>query len=163
MIRRNRRPNWRLVKSLRSYTVDEVALRLGVHRNAVRYWIKNGLPVSSDQRPHLIHGAALVAFLKSRKAAKQRKCAPGEMFCLKCREPRAPAAGTLDYEQGRTLRASLIGLCPVCTKLMRRFVSVGRTAAVCAEFAVQLVPAGESLVGTATPRTSCDFNTKTEP
>jgi hypothetical protein len=34
--RRNRRPDRRRVKLLRSYTIDEVARTLGVHRNTVR-------------------------------------------------------------------------------------------------------------------------------
>jgi hypothetical protein len=50
--RRNRRPpRWR-VKALRSYTIDEVARTLEVHRNTVRHWIKAGLPVIDDKRPN---------------------------------------------------------------------------------------------------------------
>ena len=163
MIRRNRRPNWRLIKSLRTYTIDEAAARLAVHRNAVRYWIKQGLPVLSHQRPYLIHGVALVVFLKSRRAAMRRKCKPGELFCLKCREPRAPAAGTADYEQGSSVRGSIIGLCPVCEKLMRRFVSVCRLAAIAPEFGLKLGPAGESLVGTDSPCLSCHSHSEIAP
>jgi len=32
MIRRNRRPDWRRIKTLRSYTIDEAANVLHVHR-----------------------------------------------------------------------------------------------------------------------------------
>ena len=114
MIRRNRRPDWRRIKTLRSYTIDEAARALHVHRNAVRHWIRHcGLPAITDRRPHLIHGADLVAFLKARRAANRRRCAPGEFFCLKCRQPRRSAGGMVDYQAITPTRGVLVGLCPV--------------------------------------------------
>jgi hypothetical protein len=65
MIRRNRRPDWRRIKTLRSYTIDEAARLLRIHRNSVRYWIKGGLPVLADRRPHLILGATSRRFSRS--------------------------------------------------------------------------------------------------
>jgi hypothetical protein len=135
MIRRNRRPDWRRIKTLRSYTIDEAASALQVHRNAVRYWIKKcALPVMTDRRPHLIHGAKLVAFLKHRREARRRKCEPGQFFCLKCRQPQTPAAGMVDYQPVSTARGVLVGMCPLCETLMRRFVSRARLPTVAAEF-----------------------------
>ena len=55
----NRRPDGRRAKSLRSYSIDEIARLLGVHRNTVRHWIRNGLPVLDDRRPNLILGSEL--------------------------------------------------------------------------------------------------------
>jgi transposase len=52
MTRRNRRPDRRRVKALRSYTIDEVARTLEVHRNTVCHWIKAGLPVIDDKPPN---------------------------------------------------------------------------------------------------------------
>ena len=43
------RPNPRLAKIHRSYTVDEIATLYGVHRNTVRAWIARGL-ATVDQR-----------------------------------------------------------------------------------------------------------------
>ncbi len=37
-------PNHRLVKIHRSYTVEDAARCLAVHKNTVRRWIKAGLP-----------------------------------------------------------------------------------------------------------------------
>ena len=51
---RIRRPDRRRVKLLRSYTIEEVARTLEVHRNTVRHWIKAGLRVIDDKRPILI-------------------------------------------------------------------------------------------------------------
>jgi hypothetical protein len=56
--RRNRRPDRRRVKLLRSYTIDEVARTLEFHRNTVRHWIKAGLPVIDHKRPILIPQAS---------------------------------------------------------------------------------------------------------
>jgi hypothetical protein len=58
MTRRNRRPDRRRVKALRSYTIDEVTLE--VDRNTVRHWIKAWLPVIDDKRPILMLGADII-------------------------------------------------------------------------------------------------------
>lgn len=56
--------NFRLVKIHRNYTVEEVALLLSVHKNTVRTWVKECLPVIDDKRPKLILGRDLSAFLR---------------------------------------------------------------------------------------------------
>jgi len=158
MIRRNRRPDWRRIKTLRSYTIDEAANVLHVHRNAVRYWIKKcGLPALTDRRPHLIHGAELVAFLKHRREARRRKCESGQFFCLKCRKPQTPAAGMVDYEAISASRGALVGMCPVCETLMRRFVSQARLDAVARESRLQIAHRQGSLEDTAMATPNCHF------
>jgi Helix-turn-helix domain len=138
MTRRNRRPNWRRIKTLRCYTIDEVARLLEVHRNAVRYWIKGGLPVLADQRPHLIQGGELAAFLKARRLAKKQKCGPCQFFCLKCRQPRKPAGGIVDYQPSTPARGVLVAICPVCETLMHRFTSQARLTAIERYFNIQI-------------------------
>jgi hypothetical protein len=133
MKRRNRRPDC-------SYTIEEAASLLQVHRNTVRYWIKCGLPVFTDQRPHLIQGGDLVVFLKGRREANRQKCGPGQFFCLKCRRPQAPADGMVDYEPSTAARGTLVGICPACETLMYRFVSQARLAAIARHFNVQTTP-----------------------
>jgi excisionase family DNA binding protein len=59
-----RRPNPRLIKIHRSYSIDEAARLLHAHKNTIRSWIKQGLPIIDRRRPTLIHGADLSAFLK---------------------------------------------------------------------------------------------------
>jgi Helix-turn-helix domain len=159
MTRRNRRPDWRRIKTLRSYTIDEAATVLRVHRNAVRYWIKRcALPVFTDQRPHLIQGGDLVSFLKGRREAKRQSCGSGQFFCLKCRQPRIPAQGMVDYRPITASRGSLVGMCPICETLMHRFVSQPRLAAVLREFNVQIALRQESLKDTAKPRVDCHLS-----
>ena len=89
-----RRPNHRLVKLHRSYTVEEVATLLGVHRNTVREWIKRGLPTCDGKRPLLILGRELAAFLQARRAKNKRACLPGEIYCVRCHVPRTPGRWT---------------------------------------------------------------------
>jgi hypothetical protein len=162
MVRRNRRPDWRRIKTLRSYTIDEAAAALRVHRNAVRYWMrKQDLPFFADQRPFLILGGDLVAFLKSRRRALRRTCGPGQMYCLKCKEPRTPPEGMIEYQPMTLSRGMLVGICPVCETLMRRFTSLGRLAAFEHDSHLQIAHHQERLTDTAEPRLSCYFNNET--
>jgi integrase len=62
-----KRLNWRRVKINRSYTLEEVARLLGVHKQTVRNWAVQGLEILASQKPHLIRGAALRTFLDNRK------------------------------------------------------------------------------------------------
>lgn len=156
MIRRNRRPNWRRIKTLRSYTIEEAASRLGVHRNSVRHWIKKGgLPVFKDQRPHLIQGGDLAAFLQNRRAASRRKCGPGQFYCVKCRQPQRSAEGMVDYESLTASRGALVGICPSCGTLMRRFITPARLAAVGDDFNIQVTHHRKSLKDTSVPSLDC--------
>jgi transposase-like protein len=49
----HRRFNPRIAKSHRTYTVEEVAGTFGVHKNTVRRWVAEGLPVIDARRPML--------------------------------------------------------------------------------------------------------------
>ena len=67
--------NHRLVKTHRTYTVEEIASLFHVHRNTVREWVRRGLPTCDDRRPMLILGAELAAF-SSGAAAEE----PSDVF-----------------------------------------------------------------------------------
>ena len=114
-----RRANPRLSKIHRNYTVDEVARLYEVHRNTVRQWLANGLPKVKDaERPVLILGAELAAFLTNRRAKRKRPCTPGEFFCMRCRAPR-PAAGSMaDYQPLTPSVGNLVALCAACQTTM---------------------------------------------
>jgi hypothetical protein len=89
---RNRRADWRRIKSKYSYTTEEAARALNLHRNTVRNWIRRGgLPAMTESRPHLILGGVLVEFLKAKRLALKRKCGLGELYCLKCHRAASPA------------------------------------------------------------------------
>jgi len=136
-----RRPNHRLVKIHRSYTVEEAARVFGIHKNTVRAWIEAGLSVCKDMRPHLILGRELAAFLRSRRAKKKRPCAPGEMYCFRCRVPRTPAGEMADFVQQTDMLGNLVGICPQCSAMMYRRASVARLPAIRGELDITIVDA----------------------
>jgi len=121
-----RRPNYRLVKIHRSYTVEEIAKLFGSHRNSVRDWIKRGLPAITDRKPMLILGRDLSAFLQARRARNKRKCQPGEMYCLRCRAPQKPAGDMAECQVSISTLGNLCGICPKCDCMMYRRVNLAK-------------------------------------
>jgi hypothetical protein len=121
-----RHPNPRLAKIHRNYTVEEVAVLFGIHRQTVRRWIKAGLPTIDDRRPTLILGRHLVTFLGNRRQKKKQKCKPGEIYCVRCRQPRSPAGDMADYQPQTATLGNLIGICPDCDTLIYRRINVTR-------------------------------------
>lgn len=120
-----RRPNGRAVKKHRSYTVDEVARSLKVAKGTVRRWLKSGLPALTDQRPALILGHALIAFLGDRKQDRQT-CELHQGFCFSCRAPRDPAFGEVEIRPKTRATAMMRALCERCATVMHKPVSLAR-------------------------------------
>jgi hypothetical protein len=118
--------NHQLVKKHRSYTVEEVARLLRVHRGTVREWTRRGLPTCDDRRPILILGYQLADYLRTRRTQRKRPCSPGELYCVRCRTPRRPAGGMADYVAETANLGSLVGICPACSVLMYRRVNPAR-------------------------------------
>src|SRR5436190_22102320 len=119
-----RHPNYRLVKINHNYSVAQIAKLFGYHRNNVRDWIKRGLPTIRDQeRPMLILGRDLSAFLQARRLKNKHKCQPGEIYCVRCRAPRRPDGNMAEYKPVTTTLGSLIGICPNCESMMYRRVN----------------------------------------
>lgn len=123
----NRRINARRIKIHYSFTVEKAAEILGVHKNTVRLWIKQGLPVVEDEcRPILLQGKVIRAFLDNRKAKRKRRLLAGEFYCLKCREPKSPYGLMADYVATSSDLGNLVGLCPDCEKIMNRRTSFSK-------------------------------------
>jgi excisionase family DNA binding protein len=133
-----RRLNPRLAKTHYSFTVEEVANLFRVHRNTVRQWLRHGLPAVDSRRPTLILGRELAAFLHTRRESRKRTCKTGEIYCVRCREPRRPAGEMADYEPLTATSGNLIGLCPSCGSLIYRRVNRERLDQVRGELAVTL-------------------------
>ena len=110
------------IKTGISYDVAEIAKLLGVHRNTVRQWLREGLKTIDDRRPLLIHGAALKAFLAERQRARKHVCGLGEFFCFKCRAPRTPYGGMADVAEHTAKIAKLTAICSVCETEMHRTI-----------------------------------------
>ena len=118
-----RKTNPRLVKIHRTYTADELAECLGIHVNTVRNWMRDGLEPIDDQRPYLFHGGCVRTFLERQRADAKCPCGPDELFCLRCREPKRPAGGMVDYEPMTASGGNLLGICPDCELVMQRRTS----------------------------------------
>jgi excisionase family DNA binding protein len=120
------RLNPNLAKIHRTYSVQEVAEIFGIHKNTVREWLKGGLAVIDSGRPSLIDGAELRRYLAHRRRVNQRHCEPGQLFCLRCREPRKPADGLVEYRPLTNQTGSISGVCSVCDLKMNRIISASQ-------------------------------------
>lgn len=132
----NRRPNPRRVKIHRTYDVSEIATLFGIHRNTVRAWLRAGLSTTDSDRPLLVLGRDLVSFLERRMRAARKPCGPGEMFCLKCRSPRAPVAHDVVYRALSGTQGNLVGRCSHCATVMNRRVRLSNVDAALSHFGV---------------------------
>ncbi len=152
-----RHPNPRLAKIHRNYTVEEIATLFGVHRNTVRAWVKRGLPTSDDRRPMLILGRDLVAFLQAQRAKNKRTCQPGEIYCVRCRAPKAPAGDMADYEALTTTQGNLIAICPDCETIIYRRVSLAKLALIRGKLEIIFPQALRHIGESAQPSVNSDF------
>ena len=122
-----RRPNVRAVKKHRSYTVDEAARTLIVAKGTVRRWLKTGLLALTEQRPALILGHDLIAFLDARKRDR-KPCQLQQAYCFACRAPRDPAFNEVEFTPRSNAAGMMQALCSDCATVMHKRVSAGRLA-----------------------------------
>ena len=152
-----RHPNPRLAKIHRNYTVEEVAVVFGVHRNTVREWVKRGLPTNDGRRPMLILGADLVIFLRARRVKNKRTCQPGELYCFRCRAPKAAAGNMADYQPLTATLGNLIAMCADCETIMYRHVSLARLGEVRGNLDITLPQALPHIDESAEPSVNSDL------
>jgi hypothetical protein len=156
-----RRPNPRLVKIHRSYTVEEVARLFPVHKNTVRAWIKAGLPTIDARRPLLIAGSELRPFLEARRKARRQPCAPGQFYCVRCRAPKAPAQAMVDYIALSRTSGNLRGLCPDCGTLIHRRAAYAKLGEFRAILDIVISEPPPSIRETNCPSLNCDSKMET--
>jgi len=152
-----RRYNPRLAKIHRSYSVEEVAALYGVHKNSIRQWIKHGLTVCDDQRPMLILGSDLRAFLTQKRTQNKCPLGPCEIYCLKCRKGKIPAGGIADYEPITATGGNLIGICPVCDSMIYRRISLSQIARIQQKLSIQLPQALQHISERESPCLNSDL------
>jgi hypothetical protein len=152
-----RRVNPGMVKMHRSYSAGELAARLGVHKNTVRFWQREGLAPIDEGRPVLFHGAAVRDFLKRRNAGRKRPCPPGTLYCFRCREPRQPALGMVDFVETQPGTGNLRALCGTCETIMHRRARREKLRTVLPGIAVQIVQDPRHLSGSRAPSLNCDI------
>jgi hypothetical protein len=151
------RINPRTIKLHRTYSIEEAARVLSVHKNSVRGWRKQGLAPIDNSRPVLFLGCDLRAFLEQRRASRKRPCRPGTLYCFRCREPRAPALGMLDWIPINAHTGDLTALCAVCGTQMHRRARHDVLAALMPDLTVQIAKGPSRLNGESIPSLNCDI------
>ena len=118
-----KRPNPRVIKAARTYTIEEAAFALGVTTGTIRTWEKAGLPMMKSQRPYLILGDALRSFLEDRAKGAKTPLKDDQLYCLSCKAGRKPMGLLVDCIPQTTKTARLIGICGVCGGTCNRIIS----------------------------------------
>jgi hypothetical protein len=157
-----RHPNPRLVKTHRSYTVEELAGPLGVHKNTVRRWQGDGLQAIDKKRPAVFDGEAIRSFLQSRRSKVKRPCPPHHLYCLRCRSPKLPAGDMLDYVPISATSGNLQAICPTCHGLMHRRANLAKSPWLLGELDEVITGAGTRIKDTGNPSVNGDFRPRGE-
>ena len=125
-----RRVSPRRVKIHRTYTLQEAADLLDVHKRTVENWVRSdGLPALTEARPYLIEGRCLRDFLEARQSAAKRPLKPDEFYCLGCRAQRTPDPSMVELDETLSGSANLVAICPSCACLMHRRISRSKAQA----------------------------------
>ncbi len=151
-----RRPNPKLAKIHRNYSVEDVARLFKAHKNTVRNWLKQGLQPIDEQRPTLIHGDELRRFLTDRRAKAKQTCGPGRIFCLPCRAPKVPAGKMAECVATRPAVGVLQGICPDCERMIYRRVNPQKLDVVRGDLEVTVTQAEVRIEETRKPNVGCD-------
>jgi hypothetical protein len=122
--------NPRLAKGGRCYDVREVSELYRVSKGTVRAWLKTGLSVIDDSRPHLIQGAVLKVFVAARRDSSREVSPPGFLRCFSCRAPRRPRPETVEFTPAEEGAGMLRGRCEACGTMMNRRTNPAQIAAV---------------------------------
>lgn len=118
--------NPRLAKMHRNYTVEEIASLYKVHKNTVREWIKQGLPTLNEKRPMLILGVDIANFLQKQRQKNKHPCQSGEIYCIRCRQPKKPVGNIAQYQIITEILGNLTAICPDCELIINRKVSLAK-------------------------------------
>jgi len=124
--RRKRKYNLRLIKATWPYTVQDIAALLGVHKNAVGRWMREGLCADRQQRPFLIRGDELARFLGSKQTRRKAKCGPTQFYCFKCRAARDASSSRATLQSQTAGRVWLKANCDHCGTRMNKVLGAER-------------------------------------
>jgi hypothetical protein len=155
--------NYRHVKIHRSYTVADIVIQFGIHKNTVRNWLKNGLTAIDNSRPLLIHGEVLSAYLKAKRTKNKQKCKPGEIYCVRCRAPKVPAGDMADCKPVTEKIWNLVAICPDCDKIINQRVGLARLVLIRTKIDITMPQALQHLVDSYQPSVSSDLKRSRKP
>jgi hypothetical protein len=146
--------NTRLIKRNYAYFIAELADLFRLHPNAVRRWIKAGLPTVDDRRPVLVYGGDAIDFLDARQARRKQRCAADEFYCCRCRRPQRPLSNRVEVRIRNETKLNLSGRCVTCGARMNRAGSVTRMEEYRRVFIIQ-TPREGRLSGRSNPSVMC--------
>lgn len=106
--------NPNLIRADLSYSVNDLAIALKIHKGTVLTWHKEGLPVIDKSKPYLFHGKDLRGFIKARQNKRKHKCAENELFCFKCHQVRLSKNNTVNIRIKDEKHLNISGICAVC-------------------------------------------------
>lgn len=152
-----RRINPYIIKLNRPYSLVELATRLGVHKNTVRSWQRDGLKPIDNGRPILFRGDTVRIFLIKRNASRKRPCPPGALYCFRCREPRPPANRMVEYVELKPGTGNLGAVCETCGTTMHRRARFSALTVIMPGIEVRIREAPARLSGSPLPTLNCDF------
>lgn len=151
-----KRINPRRAKLHWSYTVNELADRLDIHKHTVRGWLKKGLPTIDGAKPVLILGSEFQAWWCKQRKNARRPCQPGQMYCFKCREPKAPALNMVEYVADNAATGNLKAMCETCGTMMHRRTQLADLALRMPGLDIQITQAPSSIVERTHPTPNYD-------
>lgn len=128
-----------------------------MHKNTVRAWIKDGLPTCDNKRPTLILGQSLRDFLIAKRGKNKKPCAPGEIYCVRCRVPREPAGAMAEYQPITAVFGNLIGICPTCDCVMYRRASLSKIGQIRGNLDITFTKTTQHIGELSKPFVNCDF------
>jgi hypothetical protein len=154
MAKRGTNPN--VVKLNRTYDATQLAVCCGVHKNTVLNWREAGLEPIDRSKPILFHGSVVREFLRKRNAKRKRPCGPGKLYCFRCRQPRPPAFGLIEYVALTARSGNLKAFCETCETVMHRKVCRAELEAKMPGMQVQFSDRQLRLIGSPSPSLNCD-------
>jgi hypothetical protein len=119
----SKRANPMAVKTALSYEVGEAAKALGKSDATIRNWIKDGLPVMSSKKPHLISGSDIRSYLRQKYQAQKTPLRDNELYCLSCRKGRQPLNIQVLATSNTASTLRLSGPCDQCGATASRIIS----------------------------------------
>ena len=122
----------------------------------MRNWIRSGLKLIDKQRPHMVHGSDLIAYLNDKQSKRKHKCKPNEFYCFKCRIPRPAWEGIIDIEIKNENLLQLSGLCFTCSTKVFKAGSVNKLPEYVKTFSVQTMQ-GRHIIESTHPSLMCYF------
>jgi hypothetical protein len=134
----------------------ELANTLGAHKHTVRGWIKGGLPTVDCTRPVLVLGSDFQSWWSKRRKVGKRPLKPGQLYCFKCRQPKAPALGMVEYAASNAVTGNLKAMCETCGTMMHRRARLAAVAAVMPDLDVKRTEAPPRLMEREHPSLNAD-------